>query len=298
MLGINLIGQIIKSVCLESCMKLFGTAAIVLSALLLLWHFLAPERPEADRPRKNIANRAIIKLVEDLRRERGEIKEVAVMHFKNDGSDYVTDSLRDKLATSGVFEVSEPGFLEKIGSVLKLRNKGAFSTKEAVKYGRSFEVQAVITGNLERFESMKNGAVIKGTVRIISIPEGKIIAEIPVNENSAGSIFTIEERSDLVKPGTTVKVNYPWHIRFLIFVMVVLLLPVLSISFIRYMVAKRSNGCNAFVLGIYTFIDLILAGFMTGGFTTVLSTVIFLGASVAAFIYNASVMSFALKLES
>ena len=235
MFAIKIFEYILKSVCLESCLKFLGTAAVVLSAALLLWHFLAPERPEADRPRKNVADKAMVKLMEDLRAQRGEIKEIAVMHFKNDGSDYVTQTLRKKLATSGIFEVAEADMMEKITIMLKLRNRGSFSTEEAVRYGRKFEVQAVITGILERFESMKGGAVIRGTVRIIGIPDGKLIAEIPVRESTVVNIFGKRKSSAAVNsvPAAPAAAGFPWHIRFLIFVMSVLLLPVLTISFLR-----------------------------------------------------------------
>lgn len=293
----NLFGFVLKAVSLDSCCKFLGSAAVVIAAGLLAWHFLVPGRPEADPSRRKIADRAILKLTDDLRRHRGDIKHVSVLHFKNDASDYFTLNLRQKLATSGVFDVEDAPFTEKVNYMLKLRNSGSFDTNTAVKHGKSVNVQAVVIGNLERFESMNKGAVVMGTVRLIAIPEGKIIAEIPVNEGTS-SIFSggasvlsgVGKSSDI--SGT------PWHIRFLIFILAVLLLPVISIGFIRFMVAKRSNKCNAFVLGVYTVVDLILAWFMCGGFDSAFSVIIFLAASVLAFIYNASVMSFALKLES
>ena len=298
MIFAKVFGFILKSVSLDSCCKFLGSAAILLAAAFLAWHFLVPGRPDADPSRKKIADRAILKLADDLRRHRGDIKHVAVVHFRNDASDYFTLNLREKLATSGVFDVEDAAFSEKMNYMLKLRNKGSFDTAAAVKHGKSLNVQAVITGHLERFESMKRGALVVGTVRLISIPEGKIIAEIPVNESNVSSFFNnVSGTAPRGAEGTEIG-GTPWHIRFLIFILVMLLLPVLSIAFIRFMVAKRSNKCNVFVLGIYTMVDLILAWFMCGGFVSGLSVIIFFAAAVSAFIYNASIMSFALKLES
>jgi len=77
-----------------------------------------------------------------------------------------------------------------------------------------------------------------------------------------------------------------------------LLLPVFSISFIRYMVAKKSNRINAFTLGIYTVVDLIFAYFMIGGrFGSFVSVLIFVLAGLCAFAYNVRLMTFAVKLE-
>ena len=80
--------------------------------------------------------------------------------------------------------------------------------------------------------------------------------------------------------------------------LVVLLLPVVTITFIRTMVAKRSNGINAFTLGIYTAIDMILAYFMVGmSLATTKSVVLFVGASLFSLIYNVAVMNYAVRLE-
>lgn len=80
--------------------------------------------------------------------------------------------------------------------------------------------------------------------------------------------------------------------------LVVLLLPVLTITFIRTMVAKRSNGVNAFTLGIYTAIDMILAYFMVGmSLATTKSVVLFVGASIFSLVYNVAVMNYAVRLE-
>lgn len=267
---------------------------LAVSAVIFIWDSLVSTRPEADNSRKEIADRAILKISNALRRNRGNLKYVSVMHFKNDSSDYVTFNLRKKLGSAGVFDVKEAGLIEKVNYMLKRRNKGSYDIKRAVKHGKSAEVQAVIIGNIDRFESINNGALIKGTVRLISIPDGRIITEIPVNESTLLGVFTESDFSE----GSSEMVPVPWHIRFLVFTMTVLLLPVISIAFIRFMVAKRSNSCNVFVLSVYTVVDMLLAWFLCGGFVNALSVVIFLTASILAFIYNLSVMSFALKLES
>ena len=80
--------------------------------------------------------------------------------------------------------------------------------------------------------------------------------------------------------------------------LVVLLLPVVTIMFIRTMVAKRSNGVNAFTLGIYTAIDMMLAYFMVGmSLATTKSVILFIGASIFSLIYNVAVMNYAVRLE-
>ena len=66
----------------------------------------------------------------------------------------------------------------------------------------------------------------------------------------------------------------------------------------RTMVSKRSNGVNAFTLGIYTAIDFILSYFVVGPkFDTTVKTVAFIGMGIFSLMYNFMVMNYALKLE-
>ena len=84
----------------------------------------------------------------------------------------------------------------------------------------------------------------------------------------------------------------------LAFLLAILLLPVVTISFIRTMVSKRSNGVNALTLAIYTAADFILSFFMVGAsLETTGRAVVFMGMGVFALIYNFTVMNYALKLE-
>lgn len=84
----------------------------------------------------------------------------------------------------------------------------------------------------------------------------------------------------------------------LLCVLAILILPVATISFIRTMVSKRSNGVNAFTLGVYTAIDFILAFFVVGPkFDTTAKTLVFVGMGIFSLMYNFMVMNYALKLE-
>lgn len=84
----------------------------------------------------------------------------------------------------------------------------------------------------------------------------------------------------------------------LAFLLAILLLPVVTISFIRTMVSKRSNGVNALTLAIYTAADFILAFFMVGAtLETTGKAVVFIGVGIFSLLYNFTVMNYALKLE-
>ena len=275
-----------------------GSFLIVVVMLWLGWYLLGPNKPVANEARQTIANRSIAKTVEELREKRGGIRRVAVLHFENDPTDYVTLRLREVLSSSGAFDVDDTGFCEKLRNLLSLRNPGCFSTTDAMRYGKSNGLQAVVIGELEQFESRKDGAVLIGTVRMVNVATGEII-DVPLKEDTTVAVANqIKKATDFPKLRAEAELM-PWYLRFLSFVAIALLLPVITISFIRHMVAKKSNGCNAFVLALYTVIDAIFAFFMVGGrFESTTDVLMFLAASGCAFLYNVCIMTFALKLES
>ena len=295
----NVLVRFVSAAFWLACFRYVGTLLFLIVALGVGWYALGPEKPEADPARRSVADRAIASAVGDLRRNRGDIKRVAVMHFRNDNTDYMTLKLRESLSSSGIFDVENAGFGEKLRNLLSLRNPECFSVDQAVKLGKDAGMHAVIIGNVETFESLDGGAILKGTIRMVDVRTGNVISDIALRENTTETFA-----SQLQKAAEIPQLRYeaertPWYLRFLIFVVIVLLLPVVTISFLRHMVAKRSNGRNAFVLAIYTVIDVIIAFFMVGAtFGSGTGVVLFLAATAAAFLYNVCIMTFALKLES
>lgn len=295
----KVLGNILSVTFWVACFRYIGTTLFLVVVLGLGWSALGPQKPTPDTARQSVADKVIASAADDLRRERGDIKRVAVMHFRNDSTDYLTLQFREKLSSSGTFDVNDTGVAEKFRNLLSLRNPGCFSVAEAVKYGRDAEVQAVIIGDVDTFESIDSGAILKGTIRMVDVRTGNIISEIAFHENSTKT-FAAKMRKAVEMPQLQHEASsMPWYLRFLLYVSVVLLLPVVTIAFIRQMVAKRSNGCNAFVLSIYTVIDAIIAFFMIGGtFGSESGVILFIAATALAFLYNISMMTFALRLES
>ncbi len=261
------------------------------------WYFLGPEKPEAGYVQQQVAEQTSRRLMKVLREKRGDIKHVAVMHFTNDVTDCVTLTLRRTLSDSGTFEVDDTPFSEKFNNMLSLRNKGVFSVEKALEYGEDNHLDAVIVGAVDRFEYRnETDVVLTGEVMLIDVRTKQIVARIPFQEDTA-SLFALTRGEGAEANGATAELS--WAVRLLLFVLAVLLLPIITFSFIRYMVAKRSNKCNAFVLVTYTLLETILAFIMIGGSVgTVGTAILFLMATTFSFIYNLFLMSFALKLES
>ncbi len=264
------------------------------------WYFLVPQKPEVNQTRQYVADTAINKIVEEIRSHRKEIRSIAVLHLANDNSDYVTTSLRERLSNTGVLDVANPPFTERLKSLLKLRNESVYSISEAVAYGKKENLHWVLTGRIDNFENVPNGAILRGQLTIVDIPSGTVAFSIKIDEDTSRSLrgFLINSALDSSNDTHGWLQTIPWYFRTLCFVLIALLLPVGTITFIRTMIAKKSNKINAFMLSIYTVIDAILAFFMIGGtFGSGGIVLIFLIAIIAAFIYNVKLMTLAARLE-
>ena len=127
---------------------------------------------------------------------------------------------------------------------------------------------------------------------LADVKSGKTIHGGRYSSTSSASEVLSAEATSAVR-------SVPWFKRGLGWLVIVLLLPVFTIGFIRTMVARRSNGANAFMLAIYTVADAILAYLLVGAaLAGVWSVLVFLVAVALAFGYNVRIMTFALKLEN
>ncbi len=276
----------------------------------LLWMSLGPVKPTLNYVRRCMADLAVNQMLEEIRKNRGDIRSVELLHFANDPTDYFSNALRMKLNTTGILNVEDVSFVEKLRNKMNLRNRGCASFEEALKCADSDAVDGVLWGELETFESHQAGVALTGAWQLVDVKTKNVVyagmlsfdtaKTAALNKVMDKGILQVEDSSgDLCNFFQYTASFVPWHVRFLGFVLLTLLLPIVTITFVRTMVAKRSNKVNAFMLGIYTLIDAIFAFFMIGGaFCSSWVVFLFLIAVALAFIYNVSLMNFALKLES
>lgn len=284
---------------------------IIIFVVIFVWwicHILITPVPTADRSRREVADQAIKIIVAELRENAGDITRIELLHFENDPTSYVSDTLREELMRQGGLTLEKPRLVDKLFKLFGIVNKGCGLREKAVKIARRGDADAVVWGRVNRLENERNGATIKGFYELYDLRkggqvayEGTISSTTVPNKIMSGDSASADAGNYLPynEDVALMPLSKPWYIRFLWFTVVVLLLPIFTISFIRTMVAKRSNLINAFMLGIYTLIDVIFAFFMIGGkFTGFFSVFLFLLAGSAAFVYNVALMSFALRLES
>ncbi len=266
-----------------------GIAIIVIFLGWIAWVNLGPGKPEVGAARSRVADQAILEISEDLRASRGGIGRTALLHFGGDHTDYFTDTLRSTVENRGILDLQDIRFIEKLRKLLNLRIKPYPDPLNAIEKAGRLGVEGVIFGGINYFESYPGGARINVDVSLADVPAGKIVFTKNYDIESKVAVpGKIQETAKAI----------PWFRRFLYWLVAVLLLPVFSINFIRTLVSRESNIANAFVLGTYTLIDVILAWLLVGAALTAwFPTLVFVGALAAALLYNIKIIDFAIKLE-
>jgi hypothetical protein len=268
----------------------FGTIILAFYIAWLGWQHLGPHKPEAGQVRKELADKAVNDMVEMIRQNRDSIYRVVLVHFDNDPTDYFSNALRRQIESKGVLDLQDKTFIEKLRDKLSLRQPAFYSPSAAADIAKRTDADGALTGALKTFESYPGGAKIEVVYDLVSANGNIVYSGQYVKDTS--SIF--------LQPDSGETDSHPggWLKRVMAYILLVLLLPVFTITFIRSMVKRRSNGRNAFVLVIYTLADAVFAWFLIGlSLNGYLPLIIFLAAVAAAFAYNIRIMTFALKLE-
>lgn len=260
------------------------------------WKYLSPGGADIDPARDRIAKRAAKQVVEDLRARRGAIRAALLLHFVGDSTDTVTEAVRAAIHYTGVLELKGKSLLDKGRKLVHVRAPSYGSLPEALRQAQGQAVQGVIFGKVSRFESVSGGAAIDLELTLADVASGSEVFRRQYKLDDSGGAA----EGDGAAAGAAGRGFFSWVGLILAWVLVVLLLPVFSISFIRTMVTRKSNRANAFTLAVYTLADAVLALLLVGAaaVATWICWVVFLAALGAALAYNARVMAFALELES
>jgi len=272
----------------------------------LAWVNLGPRTPEIGPVRRELADKVIADIVEDLRGSRGNLRQTALLHFENDPTNYFTNTLRKTIEQRGVLDLDDRTIMEKARNSLNLRHRSYSSTDAALAEGRSLDAECVVYGAIHAFESYSYGANIDVEVHFAEVDGGESLFTRRYRVDSTPETPAVAIRQASIPtagqapPGQIEQaVAFPWFKRLFGWMLIVLMLPVFTIAFIRTMVSKSLNKTNAFVLLVYTLADVLLAWLMLGeALVSFLPIAMFVGAVVFAFLYNVKIMTFALKLEA
>ena len=276
---------------------------VYLGIAYFAWMCFGPEKFEPSPSREKATERIVSQMMLKIRENRGEMKTALLPNFEGDKTGYFSDCLRSKIEHSGIIDVKEKPILDKIRTRLNLKLNDKLEADDIVCSAKEDGIDCVLWGTLERFEELDSGVMIKGGWGIVKSSGGKVVYTDTFEYDTITST-TAKIRQSVSELATDTSssagpfTSIAWQIRVLAFLVVMLLLPVFTFMFIRAMVVKRSNKVNAFLLGIYTVVDMVFAFFMVGGsFVSTAAIIVFGISSFVAFAYNTALMSFALKLE-
>ncbi|MGA2660566.1 MAG: hypothetical protein ABSH34_24010 [Verrucomicrobiota bacterium] len=272
-------------------LTLAGSLALAACLLWLGWSHFGPRKPQVSASRRQVAEQVVPSVVEDLRKNKGSVQTVAFLHLVNDPADYVTDQLRATIEQSGFVDLLDRRVGEKLERALNLRVASVGELDAAVRQGKVLGVQGVIFGRVNSFESYPDGAKLDLEISLADVAGRQVLFTKRYHKEIPGGPFNPAAIEDSASHIGGVQRLLAWGV-------VVLLLPVFTISFIRVMVRKESNRANAFTLGIYTAADALLAYLLLGaGVASLLSALLFVLVVGVAFTYNVFIMTFALKME-
>ena len=276
---------------------------VYLGIAYFAWMCFGPEKFEPSPSREKATERIVSQMLLKIRENRGDMASALLPNFAGDKTGYFSDCLRSKIEHSGILDVKEKPFFDKIRTRLNLKLTDDYALEEVVNSAKYDGVDCVLWGRLERFEEIGKDVMVKGTWMLVRMSDGQMVHtdtfEYDTITSTAAKIKrSVNELAEDASSSSGPFTRIAWQIRILGFLLVTLLLPICTFMFVRAMVAKKSNKVNAFMLGIYTIVDMVFAFFMIGGsFVSTAAIVIFAIASFFAFIYNMALMSFALKLE-
>lgn len=134
-----------------------GMTLFVVYVCCMGWMKLGPRKPMPDTARMKAADRAVERIVDNIRQNRGDVRSVALCHFANDASDYFSHRLRERIEKSNVLDLTDFDFAEKLRTLLNVRNRGVANATDALSSIQGEEVDGVLWGSIERFESAKGG---------------------------------------------------------------------------------------------------------------------------------------------
>jgi len=271
-----------------------ASMAVIGGVAWLGWQHLGPETPNVDSELADAGKTVIAQVVTDLRKNREDVRHVALLRFEGDGSGAVTEALRERIEFSGALDLEPKGLITKARKHLNLREPDYGEASEALAEGKSLGVEGVIFGKVRRFETVAGGVAWD-----IDVGFGEVGSSKTLMQKTYSHDDSTDAKATTADAGAADSASgYSWFTRSLAWLLIVLLLPVITISFIRAAARKNSNGANAFVLGVYTLSDAALACLLVGAALTSWPGIIMLViATGLALAYNIRMMSYGLHLE-
>ena len=279
----------------------------IASVLLIVWLLwtgwtqFGPQKPRADAIRTAAANVAAGQIGNALRENRLDVKSLTLINFADDPTNLIADDLRQRLDSAGTFILADRPLFDKFRRFLNVSQSATAEPEAALQLGKRNKTDGILYGTVHQFETVNGRAMIHIDYHLVDSRSGETIysgvydnrAEATAPPLAAIPAAVSATMTDLA---ATLPFGGPLVLRFLGWLLIVLLLPVFTINFLVVMTEKRSNAVNAFVLITYTCVGAILAWILVapnwGGY---LSLAGFGLLCAGACWYNIQMMSFAVR---
>ncbi len=258
----------------------------------LAWRHFGPRKPVPGGVRQQLVSDWARQALDDIRTNRTGFTKATFLHFANDPSDLVSDTLRGALEQAGYLHFTQPDVLEKAQRLLELEVSSPASLQEAFDLTRNAAVSLIVFGRVLSFEGTPDHAEFIVEMKLADPAARRVVFERTYQRHWQPSPVEPAAVQHWVGRG-------PGSRRFLAWAVLVLLLPVFAMSFLRATVRRESNRANLGALLLFTGIDGLLALLLIGlGSLTPGGALAAFACLAAAAFYNLWIMSFALRLES
>lgn len=276
------IGSVLTIACVLGTLAYLGTLA---------WREFIPRKPTVNAVRRDLADAVLNRAVSDLQAQPNRIPGAALLHFRGDTTDHLTDRMRDLLDDSGVLNLVGPTLDEKLQRRLGLQVTSPDSLESAVARARGLGVPAVLFGVVRQFEGTSEGGRLMLELTLADIATKAVLFTKTYEQTWNPTMLEPLLSGTPVQRSSTISRLLGWTL-------VVLLLPVFTIGFLRATVRRNSNRSNLGVLTLYASVATVLAVLLFGIPSGIGSILSLLTLSFLAFCYQVWVMTFALRLES
>lgn len=255
------------------------------------WTAFGPKKQAPNAVRRQVAEKALPAVLEDLRRFQTNHPAIYVSHLANDSSDYLTDRLRELISGSGIMAVVEPTLDEKARKALNLAIPSPATPELAAARARGLGAGAVLWGRVVQFDGTEAEANLKLELALTEISTGLPLLERTYSSHwrpSALEPVVLEDKIGSFGGGG----------RLVVWALGVLLIPIATIQFLKNTVRRQSNAHNAAGLAVYAGIDFLLGLLLLGSPSSLGAMLIFGVLLAVAFGYNVWVMSTVHRLAS
>lgn len=259
---------------------------IVIVALVVAWYLIAPGKPTLSPSQQAAVDSAVDQVVKDLAAAHSGLSLVAILSLANDPTSQVTDTLRKRAASTGVFVDGSASVSENLADLLRMDRATYAELDAAAARGRTLKVDGVVFGSVQGPVKQNDQTVV-----IINFTFAKVGQEAGKEEILLRRVVTSDTSRESPQHNS-------FGTRLLAWVAFTLLMPLIAFPWVRSLVRRRSNLGNAATLAAMTTASGTLAYWMLGGAVSgVFWAMLFCGAVFIDFVTNLAFMNYALKLE-